>query len=59
MPGHGHGFVTQPRVTRDLGDGDFLVEGVKFHMMGAWVLDFEILGTLGPDAVRFDVELRP
>jgi hypothetical protein len=38
MPAHGHGFVTTPHVTRDLGGGEFLVEGVKFHMSGAWKL---------------------
>src|SRR5690348_8393731 len=34
MPQHGHGFPTQPRVTRELGDGRYLVEGMKFSMPG-------------------------
>ena len=36
MPGHGHGMPTQPQVTRALGEGRFLVEGIKFNMAGDW-----------------------
>src|SRR6476620_1008525 len=32
MPQHGHGLPTRPRVTRDLGDGRYLLEGMKFSM---------------------------
>lgn len=36
MPQHGHGFPTQPRVTRELGDGAYLLDGMKFSMTGWW-----------------------
>ena len=36
MPQHGHGFPTRPRVTRDLDDGTYLLEGMKFSMTGWW-----------------------
>ncbi len=36
MPDHDHGLPTSPRVTRYLGDGKYLLEGMRFHMPGAW-----------------------
>ncbi|HEX7034665.1 MAG TPA: FixH family protein [Pseudomonadales bacterium] len=42
MPAHDHGLPTAPRVTRELGGGDYLLEGVRFHMNGDWELRFEI-----------------
>ncbi len=59
MPAHGHGFVTRPRVTQNLGGGEFLVEGVKFHMPGAWVLQITVLGPNGGDPVRLPLEVEP
>ena len=59
MPQHGHGFVTEPRVTGTLGDGDFAVEGVKFHMAGEWSFRFEIVGPEGADVANFLVQVGP
>jgi hypothetical protein len=59
MPQHAHGFETQPRVSRPLGDGDFLVEGVKFHMPGAWVIRFEVVGAGSGDMATFHVQVDP
>lgn len=42
MPAHNHGLPTQPRQTRSLGNGDYLVEGLRFHMAGAWEMRLEI-----------------
>jgi hypothetical protein len=42
MPDHDHGLPTQPQVTRYLGDGKYLLEGMRFHMPGDW----EILVTI-------------
>ena len=42
MPQHGHGLPTRPQVTKHLGNGDYLVEGMKFQMGGWWVVDFTI-----------------
>lgn len=59
MPQHGHGFPTEPRVTRSLGAGDFLVEGVKFNMPGEWTFRFEIVGPSGGDVATFRVDVAP
>lgn len=36
MPAHDHGLPTKPRVTEDLGGGDYMLEGMRFHMRGDW-----------------------
>ena len=59
MPSHGHGFVTQPRVTQNLGDGEFLVEGVKFHMPGAWVLRITVTSRTKSDRATLPVTITP
>lgn len=41
MPAHRHGLPTQP-VVREIGNGDYLVEGIKFSMTGHWEMWFEI-----------------
>lgn len=57
MPQHGHGLPTKPRVTRDLGNGDHLVEGMKFNMGGWWVVKFRVASTSGTDSVVFNLKL--
>ena len=42
MPVHQHGFPTKPRVKKYLGNGDYLVEGIKFNMPGDWEMRFNI-----------------
>ena len=42
MPAHQHGFPTRPRVKQYLGNGDYLVEGIKFNMPGDWEMRFNI-----------------
>jgi hypothetical protein len=58
MPQHGHGLPTTPQVTKDLGGGDYLVEGLKFHMTGWWVVDFQIDAAGQRDTVRFNLLLN-
>jgi len=36
MPEHDHGLPTRPRVTQELGDGDYRLDGMRFHMSGYW-----------------------
>lgn len=43
MPEHGHGLPTQPQVTGHLGDGEYLLEGIKFTMDGEWIIQVQIL----------------
>ncbi len=57
MPQHGHGLPTKPRVTRALGNGDHLVEGMKFNMGGWWVVKFRVAAAQGTDSVVFNLKL--
>ena len=57
MPQHGHGLPTAPKVTRQLDDGRWLIEGVKFNMPGWWVIDLTIEGPAGMDTIRFNYVL--
>ena len=54
MPQHGHGFPTQPRVTRELEDGTYLLEGMKFSMTGWWEVKLAIKAPQGADQVTFN-----
>lgn len=58
MPQHGHGLPTQPRVTKYLGNGDYLVDGMKFQMGGWWVMDFNITVNDQTDVVHFNMMLE-
>jgi hypothetical protein len=57
MPQHGHGLPTKPAVTRALGGGDHMVEGMKFNMGGWWVVKFDIDGPAGRDSIVFNLKL--
>jgi len=58
MPEHGHGLPTRPRVTAYLGNGDYLVEGMKFQMTGWWYVEFDVSAGGTQDTVRFDFVLN-
>ena len=53
MPEHDHGLPTKPRVTEELGGGDYRLEGMRFHMKGYW----EIVVSVTTDAGQFDVTI--
>jgi hypothetical protein len=38
MPLHNHGLPTAPQMTTSLGNGNYRVEGMRFHMNGDWEL---------------------
>lgn len=57
MPEHGHGLPTAPQVTKDLGNGDYLVEGLKFQMGGWWEVKFNISADGTTDDVTFNLVL--
>ena len=57
MPQHGHGLPTRPRVTRNLGDGIYEIEGVRFNMGGWWEFKVAITGSRGADTVTFNLDL--
>jgi hypothetical protein len=57
MPQHGHGLPTQPQVTQNLGNGDYLVEGLKFQMPGWWEVKFDITAESQTDTITFNLVL--
>ena len=57
MPQHDHGLPTAPEVTRELGDGDYLVEGLRFHMNGYWELELTIAAAGTTDTVVIPLTL--
>jgi hypothetical protein len=59
MPQHGHGLPTQPRVTRELGDGAYQLDGMKFSMTGWWEVKLAIDGPAGTDKVTFNTIVQP
>ena len=57
MPAHRHGLPTRPKVTENLGGGDYLIEGVKFTMPGRWQLLLIITADGKRDKAKFNVDL--
>ena len=58
MAAHGHGLPTQPQVTKHLGDGVYLVEGLMFNMAGEWQLIFDVNTKKVSDRIVFDVIIQ-
>ncbi len=54
MPAHKHGLPTEPVVT-EIGNGDYLVQGLKFSMTGHWEMWFEIQAAGVIEKKKFDV----
>ena len=59
MPAHMHGMPTAPAVTRTLGNGDYLVEGMQFQMPGHWKVDIEIDAAGQTDRISLNFNLQP
>jgi len=59
MPQHGHGLPTRPQVSRELGDGTYLLEGMKFSMPGWWEIKLAIAAPEGTDKVTFNTIVSP
>jgi hypothetical protein len=57
MPAHDHGLPTAPRVTEDLGNGDYRLDGVRFHMRGLWQMYFTIRTGGTEETVVISLEL--
>lgn len=51
MPIHNHGLPTQPMAT-EIGQGDYLIEGIKFSMTGVWEVWFYISTSTSSDKVK-------
>lgn len=59
MPEHRHGFPVTPRVRKYLGDGNFLIEGVKFSMIGNWEMRLNIKEKTVRDRAVFKIKISP
>ncbi|MEM7437897.1 MAG: cytochrome-c peroxidase, partial [Myxococcota bacterium] len=59
MPSHGHGLPTQPSVSQHLGDGTFLVSGMRFNMGGPWEMVIRVLDGNRWHRVAFPIDLKP
>ncbi len=57
MPQHNHGLPTKPRVTEDLGGGDYKLEGMRFHMSGYWEIVVSITTDSGTLKVTLPLQL--
>jgi hypothetical protein len=57
MAEHDHGLATAPRVTDYLGDGSYLLQGMRFHMPGQWQLQLTILVDNSTYSANMTVEL--
>ena len=58
MPEHDHGLPTQPEVTMRLDNGDYWLEGLRFHMHGHWELQVEFQYAGADDTAIIDFELQ-
>ena len=58
MPEHDHGLPTSPRVTAELGDGDYRVQGLRFHMAGNWLIEIAIDDGVRTDSVAITLTLK-
>lgn len=57
MPLHNHGLPTRPLVTEDLGDGNYRLEGMRFHMAGDWEVKINIIHNGKTDVAIVSVTL--
>ena len=57
MPEHNHGLPTKPRVTTELGGGDYKLEGMRFHMSGYWEIIVSITTDAGTSKVMLPLQL--
>ena len=56
MPAHNHGLATAPAV-EELGKGEYLLQGLRFHMMGYWELRMTITQAGVSDTVLVTLNL--
>ena len=56
MPQHNHGLATEPTIEAT-GNGDYLLQGLRFHMMGYWELELAIDAGSVSDTVVIPLEL--
>ncbi len=57
MPEHDHGLPTKPRVTEELGGGDYKLDGMRFHMSGYWEVVVSITTDSGISIITIPLQL--
>jgi hypothetical protein len=57
MPAHDHGLPTLPHVTQSLGNAEYLIEGMRFHMNGYWEISITINAGGDRDTIIIPLEL--
>jgi hypothetical protein len=57
MPAHDHGLPTKPRVTEELGNGDYRLDGMRFHMSGYWEIVVAVTTENGTSTVVIALQL--
>ena len=57
MRAHGHGLPTKPQITQHLGEGRYLIEGVRLNMVGEWTLMIGVELNGQRDVVTFELEI--
>ncbi len=57
MPAHDHGLPTRPRITEELDQGAYRLEGMRFHMGGDWVVSIDIEADGKTDTVIISLTL--
>jgi len=57
MPAHDHGLPTRPRVTEELGGGDYRLDGVRFHMRGYWEIEITVVTDQGSSVIVIPLQL--
>ena len=57
MPDHDHGLPTSPVVTSETTPGRYLLEGVRFHMPGRWLLTFDVISDQGSESATLEFRL--
>lgn len=58
MPEHNHDLPTMPKVTKNFGDGTYLIEGIEFTMPGWWAMTFTIKVADKTDTVTFNLMVK-
>lgn len=59
MEAHGHALPTQPVVTAGNRKGEYLIQGLKFQMIGHWFIVLSRIDNQDSCVIRFDFEVMP
>lgn len=58
MPTHQHGFPTQPKLIKEATPGEYIIDGLKFNMIGRWEIELINLKSTPPlhFLIEFDLD---